>query len=197
VQGISYALEGSSFVSGALIQWLRDGLGLIKTAADSEALAASVPDDGGVTIVPALAGLGAPYWRPQARGAIFGLTRSTNAGHIARAALQAMALQTVDLVQAMQQDAGHALTTLRVDGGAATNDLLMQIQADLLGADIVRPAQVESTALGAARLAALGVGLELTPHATAPSVFHPRMPAPERERILARWQQALAPITGD
>jgi glycerol kinase len=198
-QGTSYALEGSAFVSGALIQWLRDGLGIIKTAADSEALAASVPDDGGVTIVPALAGLGAPYWRPEARGAILGLTRGTKAGHLARAALQAMALQTVDLVSAMQQDAGRTLTALRVDGGATNNDLLMQIQADLLGADIVRPAQVELTALGAARLAALGAGLDLTPDqsAPAPTVFHPRMPTSERDRILAGWRQALAQTTGN
>jgi glycerol kinase len=198
-QGTAYALEGSTFVSGALIQWLRDGLGIIKSAAESEALAASVPDDGGVTIVPALAGLGAPYWRPGARGAILGLTRGTTAGHLARAALQAMALQTVDLVSAMQQDADRALTALRVDGGATNNDLLMQIQADLLGADIVRPAQVELTALGAARLAALGAGFELNPDQTAfaPTVFHPRMPAGERERILAGWRQALARTTGD
>lgn len=198
-QGTAYALEGSSFVSGALIQWLRDGLGIIKTAAESEALAASVPDDGGVTIVPALAGLGAPYWRPEARGSIVGLTRGTTAGHLARAALQAMALQTVDLVSAMQQDADRTLTALRVDGGATHNDLLMQIQADLLGADIVRPAQVELTALGAARLAALGAGIELTPDRStpAPTIFHPRMPDRERERILAGWRQALAQTTGE
>jgi glycerol kinase len=196
--GTAYALEGSSFVSGALIQWLRDGLGIIKTAAESETLAASVSDDGGVTIVPALAGLGAPYWRPEARGAIVGLTRGTTAGHLARAALQAMALQTVDLVSAMQQDADRSLTALRVDGGATQNNLLMQLQADLLGADIVRPAQVESTALGAAKLAALGAGFDLAPDRTAapPTVFHPRMRSAERERILAGWRQALAQVTG-
>ena len=193
--GTAYALEGSAFVSGALIQWLRDGLGIIQQAAESEGLAASVPDDGGVTIVPALAGLGAPHWRSEARGAILGLTRGTRAAHIARAALQAIALQTVDLVHAMEQDSGRSLTALRVDGGATANNLLMQIQADLLGADIVRPAQVELTALGAARLAAEGVGLEIQPKDATDSdatIFHPRMPAGERERILSRWREAIA-----
>jgi glycerol kinase len=186
----AYALEGSAFVSGALIQWLRDGLGIIRQAAESEGLAASVPDDGGVTIVPALAGLGAPHWRSEARGAILGLTRGTRAAHIARAALQAMALQNVDLVRAMEQDAGRVLTGLRVDGGATANNLLMQIQADLLGTDIVRPAQ-----LGAARLAAAGAGLDIQPKDATDSgatVFHPRMPASERDRILSRWREAVA-----
>ena len=193
--GTAYALEGSAFVSGALIQWLRDGLGIIQKAADSEGLAASVPDDGGVTIVPGLAGLGAPHWRSEARGAILGLTRGTRAAHIARAALQAMALQTVDLVHAMEQDSGRSLTALRVDGGATANNLLMQIQADLLGADIIRPAQVELTALGAARLAAEGVGLDIQPKdatGSGATVFHPRMPAPERDRILSRWREAIS-----
>jgi glycerol kinase len=193
--GTAYALEGSAFVSGALIQWLRDGLGIIGQAAESEGLAASVPDDGGVTIVPALAGLGAPHWRSEARGAILGLTRGTRAAHIARAALQAMALQNVDLVRAMEQDAGRVLTSLRVDGGATANNLLMQIQADLLGADIVRPAQVELTALGAARLAAEGVGLPIDVHDATDSgatIFHPRMLASEREQILSRWREAVA-----
>jgi glycerol kinase len=193
--GTAYALEGSAFVSGALIQWLRDGLGIIRQAAESEGLAASVPDDGGVTIVPALAGLGAPHWRSEARGAILGLTRGTRAAHIARAALQAIALQNVDLVRAMEQDAGRLLTSLRVDGGATANGLLMQIQADLLGADIVRPAQVELTALGAARLAAQGVGLDIHPDDASDAgatVFHPRMPARERDRILSRWREAIA-----
>ncbi|HEX7505179.1 MAG TPA: glycerol kinase GlpK, partial [Polyangia bacterium] len=157
-RGTSYALEGSAFVSGALVQWLRDGLGMIKTASDIEPLAASVPDTGGVTIVPALAGLGAPHWHPEARGIICGISRGTTAAHIARAALEAMALQNVDLAQAMQLDAGHPVISLRVDGGASANNLLMQMQADFLGADIVRPAMVESTALGAGRLAALGLG---------------------------------------
>jgi glycerol kinase len=148
-----------------------------------------------VTIVPALAGLGAPHWRSEARGAILGLTRGTRAAHIARAALQAMALQNVDLVRAMEQDAGRVLTGLRVDGGATVNNLLMQIQADLLGADIVRPAQVELTALGAARLAAKGAGLAIDASDATDSdatIFHPRMLASERDRILSRWREAIA-----
>jgi glycerol kinase len=192
--GTSYALEGSAFVSGALVQWLRDALGIIKTASDIEALASSVPDTGGVTIVPALAGLGAPHWRPDARGIICGISRGTTAAHIARAALEAMALQNVDLALAMQRDAGHPITSLRVDGGASANNLLMQMQADLLGAEIVRPAMVESTALGAGRLAALGLGLYTDPGKTPDlnvSTFHPRLDPAERERILSRWREAL------
>jgi glycerol kinase len=193
-QGTSYALEGSAFVSGALVQWLRDGLGIIESSAQIEALAGSVPDSGGVTIVPALAGLGAPHWRPDARGIICGLSRGTTAAHIARAALEAMALQNVDLVRAMELDAGHAITSVRVDGGASANDLLMQIQADLLGADIVRPAMVESTALGAGLLAAHGLGVYTDPSDKPdfPSVtFHPRLDSAARERTLARWREAL------
>jgi glycerol kinase len=193
--GTSYALEGSAFVSGALVQWLRDGLGIIKTASESEALAASVPDTGGVAIVPALAGLGAPHWRPEARGIICGISRGTRAAHIARAALEAMALQNVDLVRAMEQDAGRPITSLRVDGGATANGLLMQMQADLLGVDIIRPAMVEATALGAGRLAAQGLGLA-SDRAKQPdsgaSIFHPRMAPDEREQSLARWRDALA-----
>ena len=192
--GTSYALEGSAFVSGALVQWLRDGLGIIHTASDIEPLAASVPDTGGVTIVPALAGLGAPHWRPEARGIICGISRGTTAAHIARAALEAMALQNVDLAVAMQLDAGHPITSLRVDGGASANNLLMQMQASLLGADIVRPAMVESTALGAGRLAALGLGLYMDlgmqPDLKG-STFHPHIDPAERERILSRWREAL------
>ncbi len=192
--GTNYALEGSAFVSGALVQWLRDGLGIIKTASEIEPLAASVPDTGGVTIVPALAGLGAPHWRPEARGIICGISRGTTAAHIARAAIEAMALQNVDLALAMQRDAGHPITSLRVDGGACANNLLMQMQADLLGADIVRPAMVESTALGAGRLAALGLGLYSDPSKTSDlevTTFHPRLDTVERDRTLTRWRQAL------
>ena len=193
--GPCYALEGSAFISGALVQWLRDGLGIIKTAADSEALAASVPDTGGVAIVPALAGLGAPHWRPEARGLICGISRGTTAAHLARAALEAMAMQNVDLVRAMEQDAGQPITRLRVDGGATANDLLMQMQADFLGVDIIRPAMVEATALGAGRLAALGLGLApgrgQQPNLEG-SIFHPRMAPDERERSMARWRVALA-----
>jgi glycerol kinase len=192
--GTSYALEGSAFISGALVQWLRDGLGIIKTSAEIERLAASVPDSGGVTVVPALAGLGAPHWRPDARGVICGISRGTTAGHIARAALEAMAMQNVDLVRAMEVDAGQPITSLRVDGGATVNDLLMQIQADLLGADIVRPAMVESTALGAGLLAAHGLGL-YTDLRTKPdfqvTTFRPRLDLAERERITVRWREAL------
>jgi glycerol kinase len=192
--GTRFALEGSAFISGALVQWLRDGLGIIKTSAEIESLAASVPDSGGVAVVPALVGLGAPHWRPEARGMICGITRGTTAAHIARAALEAMALQNVDLVRAMELDAGHAITSLRVDGGAAANDLLMQIQADLLGADIIRPAMVESTALGAGLLAALGLGL-YTERGMQPdfqgTIFRPRIDAADRERTLDRWRKAL------
>jgi len=193
--GTSYALEGSAFVSGALVQWLRDGLGIIQRAADIEALAASVPDTGGVAIVPALSGLGAPHWRPDARGIISGISRGTTAAHLARAALEAMALQNVDLARAMERDAGQPISSLRVDGGAAANNLLMQMQADLLRAEIVRPAMVESTALGAGQLAALGVGLysDTSMLRQLPATtFHPRMDENERTRILTRWQQALS-----
>jgi glycerol kinase len=194
-RGTRYALEGSAFVSGALVQWLRDGLGIIETSAEIEALASSVPDSGGVTIVPALAGLGAPHWRPDARGIICGITRGTTAGHIARAALEAMALQNVDLVRAMELDAGQPITRVRVDGGASANNLLMQIQADLLGADIVRPTMVESTALGAALLAAHGLGGYTDvpdPSAFPAATFHPKLGPAERDRTMARWREALA-----
>ncbi|MEM8756933.1 MAG: glycerol kinase GlpK [Planctomycetota bacterium] len=154
----SYALEGSVFVAGALVQWLRDGLGIIERASDIEALAASVPDSGGVVVVPALTGLGAPHWDPAARGAILGLTRGTTGAHIARAALEGIAFQVADLFAAMRADAAVPITELRVDGGAARNDLLMQTQADLLGVPVIRPANTESTAFGAALLAAAAVG---------------------------------------
>jgi glycerol kinase len=191
----AYALEGSAFISGALMQWLRDGLRIVRSAAEIESLAAAVPDDGGVTVVPALAGLGAPHWRPEARGSIQGISRGTTAAHIARAALQAMALQNVDLVRAMEEDSGRKVTRLRVDGGASANNLLMQLQADLLGTDIERPAQLELTAIGAARLAARGVGLDTGSLNVAESnatIFTPRMPAAQRTEIIERWGQALA-----
>jgi len=189
----SYALEGSVFVAGALVQWLRDGLGIIGAARDVEPLAASVPDSGGVIIVPALSGLGAPHWRPEARGLITGLTRGTTRAHLARAALEAIALQVVELVQAMVEDAGRPMRSLRVDGGAAANDLLMQLQADLLGVEIVRPDMVESTALGAGRLAAQGIGIvPRGSDAAHTTVFKPRLPQAEREKVLARWREAVA-----
>jgi glycerol kinase len=191
----SYALEGSAFIAGALVQWLRDGLGLIEKAPDIEALARSVPDSGGVTIVPALTGLGAPHWRSEARGLITGLTRGTTKAHIARAALEAIALQNVDLLAAMQADAGISINHLRVDGGAAANDLLMQIEADLLGVQIFRPEMVESTALGAAKLAALGVGLpapEKGGETTRMRMFTPSMADAKRSEMLDRWAAAVA-----
>jgi glycerol kinase len=191
-QRTSYALEGSVFVAGALVQWLRDGLGIIGAARDIEPLAASVPDAGGVIIVPALSGLGAPHWRPDARGLITGLTRGTTRAHLARAALEAIALQVVELVRAMVEDAGRPIRSLRVDGGAAANDLLMQLQADFLGVEIVRPQMVESTALGAGRLAAQAVGIVAPPDAGRTTVFQPRLPPEEREKILARWREAVA-----
>lgn len=155
---ICYALEGAIFVTGAAVQWLRDGLGLIESASEIEALAGSVPDSSGVVFVPALSGLGAPHWDASARGAIFGLSRGTTAAHLARATLEAIAFQTRDVVDAMIADSGIPLRELRVDGGAASNDLLLQIQADILGVSVIRPDELETTALGAAYLAGLGVG---------------------------------------
>jgi len=193
-QRTAYALEGSAFVAGALVQWLRDGLGIIAAAAEIEPLARSVPDSGGVTIVPALTGLGAPHWRSEARGLISGITRGTTRAHIARAALEAIALQNADLVTAMQADAGRPINNLRVDGGAAANDLLMQIQADLLGVQIFRPEMVESTALGAAKLAALGVGLapvDKGGETLRMRIFAPTMSAEARAAHLARWADAV------
>lgn len=156
---VSYALEGSIFIGGAVVQWLRDGLGLIKKSADVEALANSVPDTGGVYLVPAFAGLGAPHWDPHARGTLVGVTRGTEAGHVARAALESIAFQTVDILRAMEADAGKRITELRVDGGATANNQLLQFQADVLQAEVVRPKITETTAIGAAYLAGLAVGL--------------------------------------
>jgi glycerol kinase len=188
-----YALEGSVFVAGALVQWLRDGLGIIGAAREIEPLAASVPDTGGVMMVPALSGLGAPHWRPEARGLVTGLTRGTTRAHLARAALEAIALQVAELVQAMVEDAGRPIRALRVDGGAAANDLLMQMQADLLGVEIVRPDMVESTALGAGRLAAQAIGIVPRPGETAhTTVFKPRLGQAERDKVLVRFREAVA-----
>lgn len=194
----SYALEGSTFIAGAMVQWLRDGLGIINKASEVEALAASVPDSGGVVAVPALAGLGAPYWRPEARGVITGLTRGTTRAHLARAVLEGIALQIADLLFAMQADAGAKLASLRVDGGAAANDLLMQFQADILGVPIVRPQMVEATALGAAMLAGIGVGqwkqtdLARVIQRTEPKTFSPKMAKAQVEEHLARWKSSVA-----
>jgi glycerol kinase len=195
-----YVLEGSVFVAGAAVQWLRDGLGLIERAADSEALARSVPDTQGVYLVPAFVGLGAPYWQPNARGALVGLTRGATRAHVTRATLEAIAYQTRDVVDAMAADgkrakAAAALKTLRVDGGAAANDFLMQFQADILGVPVDRPKIVETTALGAAFLAGLGVGLwtprDLEPLRVADRVFKPKMRAAERERLYRGWRTAV------
>ena len=155
---VNYALEGSIFVAGSVVQWLRDGLGVIRTSKDVEKLATSVPDNGGVYFVPALTGLGAPHWDQHAKGSIYGITRGTTAGHIARAALEGIAFQTMDIVRAMEKDAGCPLKELKVDGGATVNNLMMQFQADILGTSVIRPKVTETTALGAAYLAGLAVG---------------------------------------
>ena len=194
---LTYALEGSVFIGGAVVQWLRDGLGLVGQSSEIEALAASVPDSGGVAFVPAFVGLGAPYWDPQARGAIFGLTRGTTGAHIARAALESIALQVADLVGALESESAQPLAELRVDGGAAANNLLLQLQADLLGRPVVRPQVTETTALGAAYLAGLAVGVwrddnELASLWQAERRFEPRMPAAEVAAIKARWQEAVS-----
>ena len=191
-----FALEGSVFMAGAVVQWLRDGLGIIKTSSDVGALAASVPDNGGVYLVPGFAGLGAPHWDPYARGTIVGLTRGSNAGHIARAALEGIAYQVADVLEAMQADAGIRLAELRVDGGATQNDLLMQFQADILGVRVVRPKIIETTALGAAYLAGLGVGYwsnaaEIDAQWQAERVFEPVMPRSAADALCAQWRRAL------
>ena len=196
-----YALEGSVFIGGAVVQWLRDGLGIIRSSSEVEALAASVPDNGGVFLVPAFAGLGAPHWDPYARGILIGLTRGTGAGHVARAALEAIAFQVADLAEAMQSDAGERLSELRVDGGAAGNDLLMQFQADLLGAPVVRPAVTETTALGAAYLAGLAVGFwkslsEIAGQWRVERRFEPGLPADRAAELRARWARALERAKG-
>ena len=192
-----YALEGSVFVGGAVVQWLRDGLGLIDTAAETEAAALSVEDTGGVTVVPAFVGLGAPHWDPECRGVICGITRGTTAAHIIRASLEAIALQTFDIVHAMEQDLRINLSRLCVDGGASANNFLMQFQADILGADVVRPAVMESTALGAAYLAGLSCGYfkdidSLRAEKGSAAVFMPHMSGAARAEKLRTWEQALS-----
>ena len=192
-----YALEGSVFIGGAVVQWLRDGLKIIGAAAEIEALAASVPDNGGVYLVPAFAGLGAPHWDAYARGAMFGLTRGATSAHIARAALEAIAFQNVDVLNAMQTDAGITLTELRVDGGAAANNLLMQIQADILGVPVVRPRVLETTALGAGYLAGLAVGYwkdaaDVAANWRVDRVFEPAMPQERVAALRSGWNKAVA-----
>ncbi|MFL6658921.1 MAG: FGGY family carbohydrate kinase, partial [Massilia sp.] len=191
-----YLLEGSVFMGGATVQWLRDGLGIIAKSSDVEALAASVPDNGGVYLVPAFAGLGAPHWDPYARGTLLGMTRGSNRGHIARAAIEAIAYQSAELLQAMQKDATFPVLELRADGGAARNDLLMQFQADLLGIDVLRPKVTETTALGAAFLAGLALGFwdsreEIAALWQLERRFEPSISSEERLAKMARWEQAV------
>ncbi len=193
---VTYCLEGSVFVGGAVVQWLRDGLGVIASSAAVEPLAASVPDSGGVYFVPGFVGLGAPYWDPYARGAILGITRGTSAAHIARAAVESIAFQSRDLVEAMQRDAGLPLAELKVDGGAAVNDALMQFQADVLGRPVRRPVVAETTALGAAYLAGLAIGYwqgqdEIARNWALDREFSPRMPEPQREHRYREWLKAV------
>ncbi len=192
----TYALEGSVFIGGAVVQWLRDGLEFIRASGEVGALAASVPDSGGVCLVPAFAGLGAPHWDPRARGLLIGLTRGTTRAHIARAALEAIAHQVADLLDAMRTDSGLPLNEMRVDGGATRDDLLMQLQADLLGLPLIRPAVTETTALGAAYLAGLAVGLWKSPRELAETQrgdrrFEPEVPAEQVAALRDRWRRAL------
>ncbi len=194
--GVDYALEGSVFMGGAVVQWLRDGLGIIASSGEIETLAMSVPDTGGVHLVPAFTGLGAPWWEGHARGTLFGMTRGTTRAHIARAALEAIAFQSADLLTAMREDADMPLAELRVDGGAARNDLLMQFQADLLGVPVLRPRITETTALGAAYLAGLAVGLWKSAEDVAAQWqierrFEPKMSADQRDQRLADWRKAV------
>lgn len=194
--GPAYALEGSVFVGGAAVQWLRDGLGLIANASETEAIARSVPDSGGVVLVPAFAGLGAPYWRADVRGALFGITRGTKRAHVVRATLESLAFQSRDLAEAMASDAGARLRGLQVDGGAVANDWLMQQQADLLGMPVHRPKVIETTALGAGLLAGLGAGVWRSPRelATARALdrtFKPKRTAAWRKSEWARWRSAV------
>ena len=197
----SYALEGSVFVGGAVVQWLRDGLGLIERSSDVEALAASVPDSGGVLMVPAFTGLGSPHWDAYARGTVLGITRGTQRGHLARAALEAIAFQSAEVLAAMRADAEQPLIELRVDGGATVNDLLMQFQADLLGVPVVRPRVTETTALGAAYLAGLAIGMwssigELAEGWQAERVFEPSISRDEAGERMRRWSRAVERARG-
>ncbi len=198
---MTYALEGAVFVTGSAVQWLRDGLGIIKNASDIEGLAAETADSGGVMFVPALVGLGAPHWDQDARGTILGITRGTTAAHLARATLEAIALQTCDLIDAMKTDSGIHLSELKVDGGASRNNLLMQMQADLLGVPVVRPKMTETTALGAAYLAGLALGTwsdfdQVRQKWQEDRRFEPSMSASERERIKERWVEAISRSRG-
>ena len=192
----AYALEGSVFIGGAVVQWLRDGLRAFDKSADVQALAESVPDSGGVVLVPAFTGLGAPYWQADARGAMVGLSRGTTMAHIARAALESIAFQSTALLQAMNRDAAQPVTELRVDGGACVNNLLMQFQADLLGIPVLRPEVIETTALGAAYLAGLSAGIyqspqELAQHWRVERRFEPQMSRDQAQALMAHWEKAV------
>ena len=191
----AYALEGSVFIAGAAIQWLRDGLKVLNNASESEALARSVPDTGGVYLVPAFVGLGAPYWEPEARGLICGLTRGTTRAHLIRAALESIAYQSQELVHAMEQDSRIRLKSLQVDGGAVKNSLLLQFQSDLCGVPVVRPKNIETTALGAAQLAGIGCGFwsvkDLARMRQVDRLFHPSWNPAERKAAVAGWEQAV------
>ena len=193
---VVYALEGSVFIGGAVIQWLRDGLKLFEQASDCETLAASVADNGGVFFVPALTGLGAPHWDPHARGALFGITRGTTRAHIARAALESIAFQVDELLQTLSADSGEPVLQLRIDGGAASNDLLVQFQADISGIEVVRPGNLETTALGAAYLAGIAAGCwttcELAEKWHAERSFHGTMALRGVESLKRQWLKAVA-----
>jgi glycerol kinase len=193
---LSYALEGSIFITGAALQWLRDGLGIIESTSDAGPIASSVPDSGGVFMVPAFVGLGAPHWDPYARGTIVGLTRGSGRAQLVRAAVESMAYQTVDVVEAMESDLGAPLQELRVDGGAAVMDVLCQFQADLLGIPVRRPRQTETTALGAAFLAGLGAGVwkdaDLEDLWKLDREFVPAMSRDEANALQSRWREAVA-----
>ncbi len=196
---VHYALEGGVFIAGAVVQWLRDELGVIKSSGEIEKLAGSVEDNGGVYFVPAFAGLGAPYWDQYARGSIFGLTRGANSGHIARAAVESMAYQTMDVLNAMNADAGLEVKEIRVDGGATVNDALMQFQSDVLSCAVIRPAITETTALGAAYLAGLAIGFwsgidEIQQYWTAEKTFHPQMDKERRNHYISNWKRAVKAV---
>jgi glycerol kinase len=198
---LEYALEGSIFIGGAVVQWLRDSLGLIRNSADIEALAATVPDNGGLVFVPAFVGLGAPHWDPYARGLLIGMERGTQPGHIARAALESIALQVADVIEAMDKETANPFRELRVDGGAAANDLLMQCQADIIGIPVLRPEQVETTALGAAYLAGLAAGVWENPQQIQKLRGEGKrfIPNPDRraaEQKRARWREAVTRAQG-
>jgi glycerol kinase len=198
---VTYALEGSVFIAGAAIQWLRDGIGILPHSSESEAMARSVPDTGGVFFVPAFTGLGAPYWDPDARGLLCGLTRGTGRAHIVRAALEAMAYQTDDVLKIMTADSGIPVTTLRVDGGASANGFLCQFQSDLSAVAVERPHNIETTSLGAAYLAGLGCGIyenreEIAALRTCEAVFRPAMPLLTRATLREGWQTAVRRTKG-